>query len=59
VGPVVQAAPGDLPKPAASPIIPPLSPVTAPSWKQEARGEAAPPEPAGQENAQEKKESNE
>jgi small subunit ribosomal protein S3 len=38
-GPVVQAAPGDLPKPAASPIIPPLSPVTGgPSWKQEIRG---------------------
>ena len=55
-GPVVQAHPGDLPKPATSPIIPPLAPVTAPSWKQEARGEteaAAPP--AGEEN----KESNE
>lgn len=43
-GPVVQAAPGDLPKPAASPIIPPLSPVSGgPSWKQEVRG--AEPEP--------------
>ena len=36
-GPVVQQAPGELPKPAAgaSPVIPPLAP-TAPSWKQEA-----------------------
>jgi small subunit ribosomal protein S3 len=34
-GPVVQQAPAELPKPAASaPIIPPLAPV-APSWKQE------------------------
>lgn len=34
-GPVIQPAPGDLPKPAASPIIPPLAAPTAPSWKQE------------------------
>ncbi|MBV9762614.1 MAG: 30S ribosomal protein S3 [Acidobacteriaceae bacterium] len=34
-GPIVQQAPVELPKPAASaPIIPPLAPV-APSWKQE------------------------
>jgi small subunit ribosomal protein S3 len=39
-GPVVQAAPEGLPKPAAAPIIPPLSPVTGPSWKQEVRGGA-------------------
>lgn len=59
-GPVVQAAPGELPKPATSPIIPPLSPVSAPSWKQETRGEVvASPEAGGQENVQEKKESNE
>jgi small subunit ribosomal protein S3 len=34
-GPVVQQAPGEMPKPAASPIIPPLAAPTAPSWKQE------------------------
>jgi small subunit ribosomal protein S3 len=34
-GPVMQPAPGDMPKPAASPIIPPLAAPTAPSWKQE------------------------
>jgi small subunit ribosomal protein S3 len=34
-GPVVQQAPGELPKPAASaPVIPPLGPVT-PAWKTE------------------------
>jgi small subunit ribosomal protein S3 len=33
-GPIVQQAPGELPKPAAAPVIPPLAPVT-PSWKQE------------------------
>jgi small subunit ribosomal protein S3 len=34
-GPVVQLAPGELPKPAASaPVIPPLAPVT-PAWKTE------------------------
>jgi small subunit ribosomal protein S3 len=66
-GPVVQATPGDLPKPATSPIIPPLSPVSAPSWKHEARGEgvrsevetAAPREAGVPENAQEKKDSTE
>jgi small subunit ribosomal protein S3 len=50
-GPVVQAAPENLPKPAVSPVIPPLSPVTSPSWKQEVRGEgepAAPPQPGGE-----------
>lgn len=41
-GPVVQSAPAELPKPAASaPIIPPLSPV-APSWKQEQQRGAPP-----------------
>ena len=34
-GPIVQAPPGELPKPASSPIIPPLAPTTTPSWKQE------------------------
>jgi small subunit ribosomal protein S3 len=35
-GPVVQQAPGELPKPAASaPVLPPLSAPTVPSWKQE------------------------
>ena len=35
-GPVIQQAPGDLPKPAASsPIIPPLAPPVIPSWKQD------------------------
>jgi small subunit ribosomal protein S3 len=51
-GPVVQAAPENLPKPAVSPVIPPLSPVTSPSWKQEVRGEgeaAANEQQAGQE----------
>lgn len=38
VGPVVQQAPtGELPRPAAAPLIPPLSVPTAPSWKQESR----------------------
>lgn len=37
-GPVIQQAPGEMPKPAASPIIPPLAAPTAPSWKQESQG---------------------
>ncbi len=45
-GPVIQQTPGDLPKPAASSVIPPLSAPPAPSWKQgapaEGAGEAAP-----------------
>ena len=46
-GPVVQAAPGELPKPAASPLIPPLSPVSgSPGWKQEVRGAEPASEPA-------------
>jgi small subunit ribosomal protein S3 len=50
-GPIVQPPPADLPKPAASPIIPPLSPV-APSWKQEQKREPVEPAtgPAGTEN---------
>jgi small subunit ribosomal protein S3 len=50
-GPVVQAAPENLPKPAVSPVIPPLSPVTSPSWKQEVRSETEPastPQPGGE-----------
>lgn len=34
-GPVIQQAPPELPKPAASSVIPPLSMPTTPSWKQE------------------------
>lgn len=45
-GPVVQQNPGDLPKPAASPIIPPLSAPQAPSWKQ-GQPANAPAEEAG------------
>ena len=36
-GPAMQPAPGDLPRPASAPIIPPLAPV-APAWKQEPHG---------------------
>jgi small subunit ribosomal protein S3 len=34
-GPVIQQPPPELPKPAASPVIPPLSMPTTPAWKQE------------------------
>ncbi len=43
-GPVIQPPPVDLPKPAASAVIPPLAPPTAPSWKQPPTGET--PEPS-------------
>ena len=33
-GPVVQQNPGELPKPASAPIVPPLAAPQAPSWKQ-------------------------
>jgi small subunit ribosomal protein S3 len=33
-GPVIQPNPGDLPKPASSAVIPPLSAPQGPSWKQ-------------------------
>ena len=46
VGPIVQQAPTDMPKPAASPVIPPLATPTAPSWKQEAQQRPAAHEPA-------------
>jgi small subunit ribosomal protein S3 len=52
-GPVVQQAPGELPKPAAAPIIPPMSLPQAPSWKQEQQGgagEAAKPPSAEPDN---------
>jgi small subunit ribosomal protein S3 len=55
-GPIVQPPPADLPKPAASPIIPPLAPV-APSWKQEQKRE--PVEPATGTPGSENKETNE
>lgn len=59
-GPVIQPPPAELPKPASSPIIPPLAPV-APAWKQEqpksSAAESAPAaEPAP---APEKKDTNE
>jgi small subunit ribosomal protein S3 len=45
-GPVIQQAPGELPKPAASaPVLPPLAAPTVPSWKQEGS-----PKPTGGEN---------
>ena len=62
VGPVVQQAPGELPKPATAPIIPPMTVPQTPSWKQDQQqgGSGEPPaqasEPAGE---AEKKESNE
>src|SRR6185437_10863565 len=34
-GPVVQQTPGEMPKPAAAPIIPPMAAPQAPSWKQD------------------------
>jgi small subunit ribosomal protein S3 len=34
-GPAVQPAPGEMARPAAAPIIPPLAAPTAPAWKQE------------------------
>jgi small subunit ribosomal protein S3 len=43
-GPVIQPVPGDLPKPAAAPIIPPLSAPQAPAWKQNSTASA----PAGE-----------
>jgi small subunit ribosomal protein S3 len=52
-GPIVQQAPTDLPKPASSTIIPPMSAPVAPSWKQELKpaveAPAAEPEAAAPE----------
>ena len=56
-GPVVQAPPSDLPKPAASPVNPPLSTPVAPAWKQEQRHPAG--EPAGDAGHGEKEGGNE
>ncbi len=44
-GGAIQAAPGEMPSRAAQPILPPMAP-PQPSWKQEAKPEAAAP-PAG------------
>jgi len=51
-GPAVQAAPGELPRRAGGPLMPPMTLPVAPSWKQEARAEVKsdapelPPSPA-------------
>jgi small subunit ribosomal protein S3 len=45
-GPVVQQAPADMPKPASSPVIPPLASPVAPSWKHEQRPVSAEHAPA-------------
>ena len=39
-GPAVQLAPGEMARPAAAPVIPPLAVPTTPSWKQEQQGNA-------------------
>ena len=58
-GPVVQQAPGEMPKPASSPIIPPLAAPQAPSWKQDSHGNAPdaaaahPPAAAGEPSGKE------
>ncbi len=44
-GPAVQAPPGELPKPAATPIVPPIAPMATPSWKQETTRSPAGVEP--------------
>jgi len=55
-GPVVQQAPGDLPRPAQSPIIPPMASPQGPSWKQHDQHASATdttastPAPAGEAN---------
>src|SRR5690348_11802333 len=59
-GPVVQQAPGELPKPASSPIIPPLAAPQAPSWKQGPPADASEitksPAPSGEPNEKESSE---
>ena len=44
-GPVIQAAPGEMPQPSrtVAPILPPLASPQGPNWKQEMKGEAAEP----------------
>jgi small subunit ribosomal protein S3 len=56
-GPAIQPAPGELPRPTAAPVIPPIAPVT-PSWKQGGAPAAAEPPTGAAENAaaEEKKE---
>jgi small subunit ribosomal protein S3 len=55
-GPVIQAAPPDLPSPArTTAILPPLTPPQAPSWKQEVRPEP-PAAPEGPKPEEENKE---
>jgi small subunit ribosomal protein S3 len=47
-GPVIQQAPGELPKPAVSaPVLPPLAAPTVPSWKQEGGARPAAAENGG------------
>ena len=49
-GPIMQQAPADLPKPAASPVIAPIAPPSsAPAWKQEQRQNVGEPAPASNE----------
>ncbi len=43
-GPIVQQPPADMPKPASSPLIPPLAPVP-PSWKQDQQSKRDAAEP--------------
>jgi small subunit ribosomal protein S3 len=57
-GVVIQPPPSELPKPAAAPIIPPLTPV-APAWKQEQRREPGETVTPPQAPSEEKKEPNE
>jgi len=56
-GPAIQPAPGELPRPTAAPVIPPIAPVT-PSWKQGATPAVIEPPSGAAENAvvEEKKE---
>ncbi len=47
-GPVVQQAPGEMPKPAAAPIIPPMAAPQAPAWKHDQQHGGAEETPANQ-----------
>ena len=55
-GPVTQLAPGEMPKPAASPIIPPLAAPPAPSWKQEQQSNTGANAPAAETDKESTKE---
>ncbi len=57
-GPAIQPAPGEMPRPTAAPVIPPIAPVT-PSWKQGATPTAEPPTGAAENAAAEEKKENE